>query len=207
VLFRSPDFLNYSLFVSFFPQLIAGPIVHHGEMVPQFSQLKEARDVWQDLAVGVTIFIIGLCKKTVIADQMATYSTRVFELAETGTAIGLIAGWQAALAYTVQIYFDFSGYSDMAIGLALMFGLRLPMNFASPYRATSIIDFWRRWHITLSRFLRDYLYYPLGGNRLGTGRRGHGKSRCKAWPGCRAGPSVDPGNSFWCSENGNGEQS
>ncbi len=166
-----PDLLNYSLFVSFFPQLIAGPIVHHGEMVPQFSKLKAARDIWQDLAVGITIFIIGLCKKIVIADQMATYSTRVFELAETGTPIGLIAGWQAALAYTVQIYFDFSGYSDMAIGLALMFGLRLPMNFASPYRAVSIMDFWRRWHITLSRFLRDYLYYPLGGNRKGTGRR------------------------------------
>lgn len=168
---RVPDLNRYILFVSFFPQLIAGPIVHHAEMVPQFDKLNDRRDVWEDLAVGATIMLIGLFKKIIIADQIAPYSTRVFDAAEAGTAIGLIAGWQGALAFTVQIYFDFSGYTDMAIGLARMFGVRLPANFASPYKARSIMEFWRHWHITLSRFLRDYLYFPLGGNRKGRQRR------------------------------------
>jgi D-alanyl-lipoteichoic acid acyltransferase DltB (MBOAT superfamily) len=166
---------EYALFVFFFPQLIAGPIVHHSEVMPQFRAMAEKgkdADYWLDTAVGLTLLVIGLVKKVCIADQLAPYSTRVFEAAgEAHTRIGLLAGWQGALAYTVQLYADFSGYSDMAIGLARMFGVNLPANFNSPYKATSIIDFWRRWHMTLSRFLRDYVYFPLGGNRKGPVRR------------------------------------
>lgn len=162
--------LNYALFVAFFPQLIAGPIVHHAEMMPQFARPR-LRGLLDNLAVGLTIFAIGLFKKVVLADGIALGSTPVFAAAEAGATPDLFQAWQAALCYTFQIYFDFSGYSDMAIGLGRMFGVRLPINFASPYKATSIIDFWRRWHITLSRFLRDYLYIPLGGNRRGPARR------------------------------------
>lgn len=168
---EDPDLLSYLLFVTFFPQLIAGPIVHHKEMMPQFAQTTRDTRIWDDLAVGFTIFTIGLFKKTVIADRMGFWSDRVFESAALGAPVPLMEAWSGALAFTFQIYFDFSGYTDMAIGLALMFGIRLPINFASPYKATSIIDFWRRWHITLSRFLRDYLYIPLGGNRNGRSRR------------------------------------
>lgn len=164
-------FLEYCLFVTFFPQLIAGPIVHHKEMMPQFSNPERFQFSWDNLSQGTSIFAVGLFKKVIIADTMARFATPVFTAAETGVPIGLIDGWGAALAYTFQLYFDFSGYSDMAIGLALMFGIRLPVNFFSPYKATSIIDFWRRWHMTLSRFLRDYLYIPLGGNRRGSARR------------------------------------
>src|SRR5438874_1433008 len=120
--------------------------------------------------LGLSIFAIGLIKKVVIADQMAPFADAVFDHARTNP-LGALDAWSGALAYTFQIYFDFSGYSDMAVGLSLLFGIRLPVNFRSPYRATSIIEFWRRWHITLSRFLRDYLYIPLGGNRLGGQRR------------------------------------
>jgi D-alanyl-lipoteichoic acid acyltransferase DltB (MBOAT superfamily) len=163
---HDPNFLHFALFVTFFPQLIAGPIVHHKEVMPQFDK-KPARLQWDNIAIGLTIFFIGLFKKVVIADGIAQYSTPVFTAAEAGETITFLEGWGAALAYTFQIYFDFSGYSDMAIGLARIFGIILPLNFFSPYKATNIIEFWRRWHITLSRFLRDYLYIPLGGNRKG----------------------------------------
>lgn len=166
-----PRLLNYALFVSFFPQLIAGPIVHPREILPQFANAPARRIDPRMLAMGLTIFAIGLFKKTVLADNIAPFATTVFEVASHGMAISVVDAWGAALAYTMQIYFDFSGYSDMAIGLALLFGVRLPLNFNSPYQATSIIDFWRRWHMTLSRFLRDYLYIPFGGNRKGLVRR------------------------------------
>jgi alginate O-acetyltransferase complex protein AlgI len=164
-------FLHYALFVTFFPQLIAGPIVHHKEMLPQFAKDVLYRLKAEHLAVGITIFAIGLFKKVVLADGIAVYATPVFDAAEAGVTLTFFEAWGGALAYTLQLYFDFSGYSDMAIGLARMFGVRLPLNFNSPYKATNIIDFWRRWHITLSRFLRDYLYIPLGGNRKGEVRR------------------------------------
>ncbi len=161
--------INYTLFVSFFPHLIAGPIIHHREMMPQFS-LSRGPDA-RAVALGLTIFVAGLFKKVIIADNVAVFSTPIFAAVDAGADVTTFEAWGAALAYTFQIYFDFSGYSDMAIGLALLFGIRLPINFHSPYRATSIIEFWRRWHMTLSRFLRDYLYIPLGGNRKGPGRR------------------------------------
>ena len=163
------SFTDYLLFVSFFPQLIAGPIVHHAEIMPQFSKLSRSRE--RDLARGISFFIIGLFKKTFIADGLGGYSTPVFLAVQQGVDPSFFEAWGGALAYTGQLYFDFSGYSDMAIGLAAMFGIRLPWNFNSPYKAKNIIEFWRRWHITLSRFLRDYLYIPLGGNRKGTFRR------------------------------------
>jgi len=168
---REYDLLRYFLFVTFFPQLIAGPIVHHKEMMPQFGSSRLGRLCSENLAVGVTIFFIGLFKKVILADTAALYATPVFDAAEVGRAVGFFAAWQGVLAYTAQIYFDFSGYCDMAIGLGRMFGIRLPLNFDSPYKACSIIDFWRRWHMTLSRFLRDYLYIPLGGGRCGPARR------------------------------------
>ena len=162
-------FLRYCLFVSFFPQLIAGPIVHHKEMLPQFARKLELRSA--DLAVGFTILVAGLFKKVMVADNIATYSTPVFAAAEYGAELTFFEAWGGALAYTFQIYFDFSGYSDMAIGAGRMFGIVLPINFYSPYKASSIIEFWRRWHMTLSRFLRDYIYVPLGGSRRGNQRR------------------------------------
>lgn len=165
------DFLSYALFVTFFPQLIAGPIVHHGEMLPQFHRKGIGRIDWDNIAVGLSLFAFGLFKKTIIADNIASFSDPVFAAANAGQTITLIDGWIGALAYTAQLYFDFSGYSDMALGLARMFGIRLPLNFNSPYKARDISDFWRRWHMTLSRFLRDYLYIALGGNRAGRIRR------------------------------------
>jgi len=163
--------LEYAQFVTFFPQLIAGPIVHHHEMMPQFRRDTALARSGENVAVGLTILVIGLFKKVVLADSVAVYASPVFAAAEDGIAVTLHEAWIGALAYTLQLYFDFSGYSDMAIGLARLFGIVLPMNFASPYKATSIIEFWRRWHVTLSRFLRDYLYVPLGGNRRGETRR------------------------------------
>ncbi len=163
------NLLDFSLFVTFFPQLIAGPIVHHSEAMPQFRRLGSVHA--ESLVTGITIFAIGLAKKVLLADSVAVYATPQFAAAASGARLDLLSAWSAALSYTAQIYFDFSGYSDMAIGAALMFGIRLPLNFDSPYKSTSIIEFWRRWHITLSRFLRDYLYIPLGGNRNGQGRR------------------------------------
>ncbi len=168
---REYNFLHYCLFVTFFPQLIAGPIVHHREMLPQFANERRYRLIYSNLTVGLSILVIGLFKKIVIADRMGNYATPVFDAALIGEPISMISAWGAVMAYTLQIYFDFSGYSDMAVGIARLFGIRLPINFYSPYKATSIIEFWRRWHITLSRFLRDYLYIPLGGNRKGVVRR------------------------------------
>ena len=156
------DFLNYAVFVTFFPQLIAGPIVHHKEMMPQFASRWNLVKRYKNIAMGMFIFSIGLFKKVVIADTFAEWATAGFDKAET---LNLIEAWATSLSYTFQLYFDFSGYTDMAIGAALLFNIRLPINFNSPYKALSIQDFWRRWHITLSRFLRDYIYIPLGGNR------------------------------------------
>jgi alginate O-acetyltransferase complex protein AlgI len=164
------DIVSYTLFVSFFPHLIAGPLVHHAEMIPQFKRGRTGRSAVL-AARGLAIFAAGLFKKVVIADNLAQFVSPVFAHLDAGGGVTTPWAWLATLAYTLQIYFDFSGYSDMAIGLALLFGIRLPVNFRSPYQATSIIEFWRRWHITLSRFLRDYLYIPLGGNRLGEQRR------------------------------------
>lgn len=165
------NFLHYVLFVTFFPQLIAGPIVHHKEMLPQFAAKRTYRLSYDKLAAGLSILFIGLFKKIVIADGIAIYSDPVFYAADAGEAIWFLEAWAGALGYTVQLYFDFSGYVDMAIGSALIFGIVLPINFDSPYKSRNIIEFWRRWHITLSRFLRDYLYIPLGGNRHGNLRR------------------------------------
>jgi D-alanyl-lipoteichoic acid acyltransferase DltB (MBOAT superfamily) len=164
------DIVSYTLFVSFFPHLIAGPLVHHAEMIPQFKRGRSGRSAVL-AARGLAIFAAGLFKKVVIADNLAQFVSPVFAHLDAGGGVTTPWAWLATLAYTLQIYFDFSGYSDMAIGLALLFGIRLPVNFRSPYKAASIIEFWRRWHITLSRFLRDYLYIPLGGNRLGEQRR------------------------------------
>lgn len=165
------DPIHYALFVSFFPQLIAGPIVHHAAIIPQFSNTKIYHPDFHRFAVGLTVLALGLFKKVVLADGIAPYASDAFNAAAAGTALTFVEAWCGALAYTFQLYFDFSGYSEMAIGLALMFGVRLPLNFYAPYRATSIIEFWRRWHMTLSRFLRDYIYFPLGGNRRGPFRR------------------------------------
>jgi D-alanyl-lipoteichoic acid acyltransferase DltB (MBOAT superfamily) len=165
------NFLHYCLFVTFFPQLIAGPIVHHKEILPQFSKDTIYGLHSKHIAIGLTIFVLGLFKKVVIADGVSIYANPIFDAAEAGVVLTFFEAWVGAFAYTFQLYFDFSGYSDMAIGLSRMFGVRLPLNFNSPYKATSIIDFWRRWHITLSRFLKDYLYIPLGGGRKGKVRR------------------------------------
>lgn len=164
------DIVSFTLFVAFFPHLIAGPLVHHAEMIPQFKRERVGRAALL-AAQGWAIFVAGLFKKVAIADNLAQFVNPLFAHVDAGGSVTAQWGWLAMLAYTLQIYFDFSGYSDMAIGLALLFGIRLPVNFRSPYKATSIIEFWRRWHITLSRFLRDYLYIPLGGNRLGVQRR------------------------------------
>jgi alginate O-acetyltransferase complex protein AlgI len=164
-------FGKYLLFVVFFPHLIAGPIVHHGELIPQFQRPRRSH-FWRYISIGSTMLVIGLFKKVVIADALARGATPLFDLAASGERpLTFVEGWVASLSYTTQLYFDFSGYSDMAIGLSFMFGIRLPLNFDSPYKATSIVDFWKRWHITLSRFLRDYLYIPIGGNRKGPIRR------------------------------------
>lgn len=167
---RERNIVHYLLFVTYFPHLIAGPILHHAEMMPQFAKRETYRVNWKNMALGASIFAIGIFKKCVIADGAAPYADRIFGAATT-TDLTMLEAWFGALAYTVQIYFDFSAYSDMAIGISILFGIRLPLNFNSPYKAANIIDFWRRWHMTLSRFLRDYLYIPLGGNRHGKFRR------------------------------------
>jgi len=167
---REYSFKLYSLFVTFFPHLIAGPILHHKEMMPQFAAPGTFRLQSRNIGAGLTIFAIGLVKKTLIADGIAPYANWLFGSAGA-THPQLLEAWSGALAYTFQIYFDFSGYSDMAIGAGLLFNIRLPLNFSSPYKSANIIAFWRRWHMTLSRFLRDYVYIPLGGNRRGRVRR------------------------------------
>ena len=162
--------LAYILFVTYFPHLIAGPVLHHSEMMPQFLRDQKNRLNPDTTIKGLLFFACGLAKKVLIADSVAASANRGFQLAELNQ-LGFADSWFSALAYTVQIYFDFSGYSDMAVGLALLFAIQLPLNFDSPYKARSISDFWRCWHMTLSRFLRDYLYIPLGGNRHGPARR------------------------------------
>jgi len=163
--------VHYGLFVSYFPHLVAGPVLHHAQMMPQFANPAVYRFDGANFAAGVAIFALGLIKKVVLADGIAPYADAVFVPVDAGSAVAATEAWIGALAYTFQLYFDFSGYSDMAIGLSWMFNVRLPFNFDSPYRATSISEFWRRWHISLSTFLRDYLYVPLGGNRKGSVRR------------------------------------
>lgn len=163
------SFFRYTTFITFFPQLIAGPIVLYKEMMPQFSHLSKFR-VWPNLAIGFTIFILGLAKKVLIADPIGQIASSLFMSVEQGYHPSLFEAWGASLSYGFQIYFDFSGYADMAIGLGWMFGIKLPINFMSPYKAINITEFWRCWHMTLSRFLRDYLYIPLGGSRCSSTR-------------------------------------
>jgi len=157
-----PNIVNYSLFVSYFPQLIAGPIVHHKEMMPQFA--SQENKIWKNIniATGLFIFSIGLFKKVVLADTLSTWATAGYDKAAT---LNIFEAWATSLSYSFQLYFDFSGYSDMAMGAAILFNIRLPFNFDSPYKSLNIQQFWRRWHMTLSRFLRDYVYVPLGGNQ------------------------------------------
>ena len=165
------NFVHYILFVTFFPHLIAGPVLHHKEMMPQFGLPQTYRISSASLSIGLSIFAIGLFKKVVLADGIAAYVSPVFSMVEHGGTLTFFEAWGGALSYTFQLYFDFSGYSDMAIGLSRLFNIKLPLNFDSPYKAVNIIEFWRRWHMTLSRFLRDYLYIALGGNRKGVARR------------------------------------
>lgn len=164
------SFVHYLLFVTYFPHLIAGPILHHKEMMPQFGQPDVYRLNHENLAVGLGIFAVGLFKKVVLADGVAPFASQSFDAAAYGVPLTLFEAWGGALAYTLQLYFDFSGYSDMAIGLSRLFGITLPVNFHSPYKAVNIAEFWRCWHMTLMRFLRDYLYVPLGGSHQGRAR-------------------------------------
>ena len=159
---REPSLLNFALFVSFFPHLLAGPILHHSEMMPQFASASNKRPQAINLAAGLFLLCIGLIKKVCFADALAPVAATGFDHSAT---VSMLGAWLAVLAYTLQIYFDFSGYTDMALGAARMFNIHLPINFNSPYQATNIREFWHRWHMTLSRFLREYLYIPLGGNR------------------------------------------
>ena len=164
---KENSFLNYCLFITFFPQLIAGPIVHHKEMMPQFANKFNLIKNYKFIALGRFVFSMGLFKKSVVADIFSIFANAGFDVEGNLT---FLQAWATSLSYTFQLYFDFSGYCDMAIGLALLFNIRLPINFNSPYKALNIQDFWHRWHITLSRFLRDYIYIPLGGNRGGQSR-------------------------------------
>lgn len=168
---REANFIHYGLFVTYFPHLIAGPVLHHKEMMPQFAKPATYSVRWENISVGLTLFAFGLFKKAVLADGIAPFANTIFAEAGEGRLLSFVEAWKGALAYTFQLYFDFSGYTDMALGLSCLFGVKLPINFNSPYKAVNMIDFWRRWHMTLSRFLRDYLYIPLGGNRKGPIRR------------------------------------
>jgi alginate O-acetyltransferase complex protein AlgI len=166
--YREPDTesnpLDYSLFISFFPRISSGPITRYKEIAPQLATTGGRRVNYAPLAAGLFLFSIGLFKKVVLAAPCAEWADNGFSSAQT---LGLVEAWITSLSYSLQLYFDFSGYTDMALGAALMFNINLPVNFNSPYRATSIQDFWGRWHITLGRFLRDYIYIPLGGSRFG----------------------------------------
>lgn len=165
------NFVHYMLFVTWFPHLIAGPVLHHQQMMPQFAKKSTYVPNTTAIAIGLTYFTLGLFKKVVIADQFALYANPIFDAVAAGSSPMFFEAWIGAFTFTLQLYFDFSGYSDMAIGLSKLFNIDLPLNFNSPYKAASIIEFWRRWHMTLSQFLRDYLYIPLGGNKKGTIRR------------------------------------
>lgn len=164
------DPIRYGLFVSYFPHLVAGPILHHAKMMPQFAEMT-GRVASATFNMGMSYFAIGLFKKVALADAVAPMANSFFRAVGAGHAPAALEAWAGALAYSLQIYFDFSGYSDMAVGLSLMLGIRIPFNFNSPYKASSIIDFWRRWHMSLSQFLRDYLYIPLGGSHCAAPRR------------------------------------
>lgn len=164
---RRHGLTNYVLFVSYYPHLIAGPILHHDEMMPQFNHRKKSTFNIIDISVGLTFFAFGLFKKVIIADNIAPLANNAFFEASTKETIDFLLAWKGSLAYSLQLYFDFSGYSDMAIGLSRLIGIKMPINFHSPYKSTCVIDFWQRWHRTLSRFFRDYLYFPLGGSRRG----------------------------------------
>ena len=159
------NFTHYALFITYFPHLIAGPILHHKEIIPQFSQESIYKPNLDYIAVGITVFFIGLFKKTVLADGIAPYAVTFFAFAAKGQELTFFEAWLGGICYIFQLYFDFSGYSDMAIGGSLLFGIKLPLNFHSPYKAVNIFEFWRRWHMTLSRFLRDYVYTPLSHGR------------------------------------------
>ena len=165
------NFIHYCLFVTYFPHLIAGPILHHESMIPQFEKKANYKFSMENFSFGLAWFVIGLFKKVVIADTFSTYSDPIFGAVDAGLSPTFIVSWIGAIAFAFQIYFDFSGYSDMAIGISKMFGIQLPINFDSPYRANNIIAFWRKWHISLSTFLKDYLYIPLGGSKRGESRR------------------------------------
>jgi D-alanyl-lipoteichoic acid acyltransferase DltB (MBOAT superfamily) len=158
------NFKKYLLFITFFPQLIAGPIVHHGEIIPQYDNKLNKIINYENLLRGIIIFSIGLFKKVFIADNLSVIVAQGFD---GGMTLNIIEAWITSLSYTFQLYFDFCGYTDMAIGIALMFNIKLPNNFNSPYKSLNVQDFWRRWHMTLSRFLRDYIYIPLGGSKNG----------------------------------------
>lgn len=162
---------EFFLYSAFFPQVVSGPIVYQSESLPQFRKIRTSGERAEDVCVGATLFCMGLGKKVLLADPIGPWATQVFWAAAEGRPISVAAAWIGALAYAFQLYFDFSGYSDMALGLARLFGVRLPLNFDSPYKAGSISEFWRRWHMTLSRFLRDFVYIPLGGSRCGGARR------------------------------------
>ena len=165
---RGYSFLTYLLFVTIFPHLIAGPIINHHDMIPQFLRRENMMIDWRNLSLGITIFIVGLFKKVVVADSIAPWVNSAFSRTADLT---FLEAWIGAVGYTLQLYFDFSGYSEMAIGLGLMFNLRFPANFDSPYQSNSIIEFWRRWHMTLGLWVKNYLYIPMGGNRHGELRK------------------------------------
>jgi len=162
---KEANFLHYTLFVTYFPHLIAGPLVHHQELMPEFSKPENKRVNWVNVYTGLFVFSLGLFKKVYIADTFAEWARMGFD---TNIPLGFFDAWGTSLSYTLQLYFDFSGYTDMAIGASMIFNIKLPINFNSPYKALDIQDFWRRWHMTLSRWLREYLYIPLGGNRHGS---------------------------------------
>lgn len=164
---REKSFINYALFVTYFPHLLAGPIIHHAEMMPQFANLRRKKIHYKNISIGIFLFSMGLFKKVCVADFFAHFANYGFDSASN---LSLLDAWVSSLSYTFELYFDFSGYTDMAIGISYMFNIVLPLNFNSPYKATNIGDFWHRWHMTLSRFLRDYIYIPLGGNRVGEAR-------------------------------------
>ncbi len=159
---KNYDFLNFCLFVAFFPQLIAGPIVHHKEIMPQFQDVSKKQFNADNFTRGLYIFLLGLIKKIAIADTFAMVANAGY--GDTA-ALSFADSWITSVSYAVQLYFDFSGYSDMAIGAGLLFNITLPLNFNSPYKSLNLQDFWRRWHMTLGNFLREYIYIPLGGNR------------------------------------------
>lgn len=161
---KDNNFLSYCIFITFFPRLLMGPITRYNEVMPQFQFVEQKNVNYRNMSLGLYLFFIGLCKRVVIADTFGIYVDLGYE---TTQSLSLAEAWITSFSYTFQIYFDFSGYTDMAIGTAYFFNIKLPLNFNSPYLAVNIQDFWRRWHITLSRFLRDYIYIPLGGNRKG----------------------------------------